>query len=109
MFDQYKPTTLSDVKKALNKLESIDRPNSDNEGMPINSPDVYNFLPASDQEKVDDAELTTKKYLQEKGKRGVTELNKSGFTTSFGPSQYDPDSNDGTVTVGEWELDISDQ
>lgn len=108
MFNEYKPTTLSDVKKALQKIESIEVPNSDCDGMPINHPDTYNYLSREDQESVDNAEILAKKYLK-KGKRAITELNKSGFKTYYGQSQHNPDSNDGSVTIGNWELDVSDR
>ncbi|EOG2428812.1 hypothetical protein ACK8Q8_002753 [Proteus mirabilis] len=108
----FEPTTINDVITSLFMISRIQRPDFDNDGDPINSPSVYNYLSREDQEKVDDAERITMDYVRTPGgepnKRTITLLNKKGFSTYFNRDQYDPYRYVGTVQVGDWILDISD-
>ncbi|WP_178372355.1 hypothetical protein [Pollutimonas bauzanensis] len=103
------PPTKQEVVAALDALKNIARPEGDNEGEPINSPNVYPLLTPEDQDLVDDAERIAKEYLRRPGDHGdepnaraITELRKAGFNTSLNPDQYDQD-----ILVGE--VEISDE
>lgn len=107
--------TKEEVIAALEALKNIPRPEGDNEGDPINSPDVYNSLTPENQERVDYAEEITREYLRKPGdegdepnKRSITELKKAGFPAYLQPDQYDRFKLVGGVEVGEWGLDVSD-
>ncbi|MFQ2209858.1 hypothetical protein [Aeromonas caviae] len=108
----FKPTTIDDVRQALKEVEGIERPDADNEGDPLNSPSVYNYLSDENQEKVDRAEEVLKDYVRnpagEPNNRAITELNKNGFTAHFNQDQYDPYRYVGSVSIGDWEIDVSD-
>lgn len=112
MFDDFKPVTIKEVDKALAALEKIERPDGDNEGDPINSPSVYNYLSHEDQKTVDEAEKTLANYTRapdgSPNKRAITAINKRGHDAYLGPDQYDPYKIVGKVTSGEWTLDLSD-
>jgi hypothetical protein len=108
----HKPPSIDDVRRVLKEVEGIERPDADNEGDPLNSPSVYNYLPSKDQEKVDRAEEVLRDYVRdpagEPNRRAITQLNKNGFHAHFNRDQYDPYRNVGSVGVGEWEIDVSD-
>ena len=108
----FKPTSIDDVRQALKEVEDIECPDADNEGEPLNSPSVYNYLSPEDQEKVDQAVEVVGDYVRnpagEPNKRSITTLNKNGFSAHFNRDQYDPYRYVGSVTVGEWEIDVSD-
>ncbi|AMV47827.1 hypothetical protein [Paraburkholderia caribensis] len=107
--------TVQDVVSALKQLETISRPEGDNEGEAINSPDIYGCLSTEQQEMVDVAVELTQQYVRQAGdfgdepnKRAITNLNKKGYRTILQPDQYDPSLLVGDVTLGPWRLDISD-
>ena len=110
------PPTKKDVVEALQALESIERPDGDNEGDAINSDSVYPHLSAEQQDLVDHAENVTKEYVRkpsdegdETNQRSLTELDKSGYPASLNTDQYDPNRLVGNITVSdEWKLDVSD-
>ena len=108
----FQPTTIHDVRDALNALLSIRRPEGDNEGEPINDPSVYDLLSPSDQDCVDHAYSTVRSYVlhgdDEVNNRAVTTIRNSGYQINIGPDQYDPMRIAGSVTVGEWTLLIGD-
>jgi len=107
-----KPTSIHAVRQALKEVEDIERPDADNEGESLNSPSVYNYLSPEDQEKVDHAVEVVGDYVRnpagEPKKRSITTLNKNGFSAHFNQDQYDPYRYVGSVTVGEWEINVSD-
>lgn len=108
-----KVTTIESVRQALGQLEGIERPDMDNEGDPINSESVYDYLDEDDQVKVDHALTTVRDYILDNGgdidNRRVSEIKRNGYTINMGPSQYDPMRNAGYVEAGEWTLDLSDR
>lgn len=108
----FEPTSIDDVRQALKEVENIERPYADNEGDPLNSPLVYDYLSPEDQEKVDHANEVVSDYVRnpagEPNKRSITTLNKNGFYAHFNQDQYDPYRYVGSVTVGEWKIDVSD-
>ncbi|RZG16102.1 hypothetical protein EXT47_08470 [Pseudoalteromonas sp. CO342X] len=108
----FEPTSIDDVRQALKEVEDIERPDADNEGDPLNSPSVYDYLSPENQEKVDHAVEVVCDYVRnsagEPNKRSITTLNNNGFSAHFNQDQYDPYRYVGSVTVGEWEIDVSD-
>lgn len=103
---------MEDVHQALNEVEGIERPDADNEGDPLNSPSVYEYLSNENKEKVDRAVDVLRDYVRnpagEPNNRAITELNKSGFTTHFNQDQDEPYLYVGSVSIGDWEIDVSD-
>lgn len=110
MFNE--PVSIKDVRHALKDVENIERPDTDNEGDPLNSPSVRNYLSDEDQNKVDHAVRICKEYVRnpagEPNNRSLTTLNKNGFSARFNQDQYDPYRYVGRVSVGEWDIDVSD-
>lgn len=108
----FPPPSITDVRRALEPLAPILRPDGDNEGDPINSETVFPYLCPKEQEDVRHAEEVVMEYTRAFGheinRRALTIMGKNGFPTSLGPSQYNPERLVGTVSVGDWELDISD-
>ena len=110
------PPTKKDVIAALQAIESIERPDGDNEGDAINSDTVYPYLSPQQQELVDHAETVTKEYVRKPGddgdepnRRSLTELSKAGYPASLNTDQYDPYRLVGNIAVSdEWRLDVSD-
>lgn len=104
--------TKKEVISTLEALEDIPRPEGDNEGDSINSPDIYNALTPENQERVDQAEKITSEYLRnhqgEPNNRAIKELNKAGFRSFLQTDQCDSDKLVGRVRTEEWELDVSD-
>ncbi|SIO94674.1 hypothetical protein [Vibrio spartinae] len=107
----FKPT-IDDVRQVLKEIEGIERPDADNEGDPLNSPSVYNYLSDENQGKVDRAEEVLKDYVRNPeggpNNRAITELNKSGFTAHFNQDQDDPYRYVGSVSTRDWKVDVSD-
>ena len=108
------PRTKEEVVAALEELRAVVRPDGDNEGDSINSPDVYDRLAPEDQERVDHAVEITSEYLRKPGddgeepnSRSITELRKAGFPSSLQRDRDDPYKLVGRVEVGDWELDVS--
>lgn len=108
----YGPISIQDIRQALKAVEDIDRPDADNDGDALNSPLVYNYLSSQDQEKVDRAVELVNDYVRDSegaaNNRAVSILNRSGFRTNFNEDQYEPDRYVGSLSVGDWEIDISD-
>jgi hypothetical protein len=116
MVFMFPPPTIKDVLAALEPLKDIERPEGDNEGEAINSPDVYNSLSSKDRSLVDHAEEVAREYMRKPGheglepnKRAITELNKKGYSAALNVDQYDPYKLVGRVDIGDWRLDVSDQ
>jgi hypothetical protein len=109
MFDR---PTIKELLEALKPLANIPRPYGDNEGDPINSDTVFPFLSPEHQEKVLLAEEKAYEYSRtfngQVDRRALTTMNKNGIPANLGPSQYHQDRLVGSVTVGDWEIDISD-
>tara|TARA_R100001377_G_C3182525_1_gene107216 strand:- start:352 stop:702 length:351 start_codon:yes stop_codon:yes gene_type:complete len=109
----YKPVSIKDVREALGAVENIERPDADNEGDPLNSPLVYDYLSQEDQEKVDRAVEVVSDYVRnpagEPNNRSITTLNNNGFRANFNQDQYDPYRYVGSVSIGDWDIDVSDQ
>ena len=106
----YKPT-FKTVKAALEAIESIERPEGDNEGDPINSDTVYPLLQPKDQRKVDAANIVHEYIRNDDGepnRRAINTLIRNGFHASFNESQEDPLRNVGRVESGDWVIDVSD-
>ncbi|CAM5441260.1 hypothetical protein [Alishewanella longhuensis] len=105
-------TSINAVLQALKEVEYIERPDADNEGEFLNSPSVYNYLSSEDQEKVDHAVEVVGDYVRnpagKPNKRSITTLHKKGFSAHLNQDQYDPYRYVGSVTVGEWEINVSD-
>lgn len=109
----YTPVTIDDVRQVFEEVKGIKRPDADNEGDPLNSPSVYNYLSEKDQEKVDRAVEVASDYVRnsagEPNKRAITQLNKNGYEAYVEQSQYDHDRYVGRISgIGEWTLDVSD-
>lgn len=107
--------TIKDVVTTLEPLKNIVRPDGDNEGVPINSPDIYNKLSSNDKALVKQAENAAREYMRKAGDMGnepnarsITELNKKGYHSSLQTDQYNPDRLVGFVEIENWRLDVSD-
>lgn len=101
--------TINDVREVLEKLESIERPDNDNDGLCINDSLVYSDLSKGDQYKVDTAFETVRDYV-ENPQGGITYLRNAGFGIESYAGEQDGDiyRNVGKIESGEWTLDISD-
>jgi len=111
----YGSKSIHEVVEALEPLKSIERPEGDNEGDPIDAASVYDRLPPHHQEVVDRARTVAALYVRKAGdagaepdSRSITELNKKGFKASLNQDQEDPTRLVGLVAVGEWTLSLSD-
>lgn len=108
----FTPVTIEEVRQVFAEVEDIERPDADNEGEPLNSPSVYNYLSEGDKEKVDRAFEAAYEYVRdsagEPNNRAITQLNKNNFEAHFNKSQYDEYRHVGTIKIGDWKLDISD-
>jgi len=113
MFNYYHPLTIRDVVNALEALRHVQRPYGDNEGDAINHPDVYADLPTHTQQAVDLAWRYVREYCCHIdgaiNSRSETLLKKHGYQIHLGPNQYDPMLIAGVITVGDWNLDLSDE
>ncbi|MCF5733993.1 hypothetical protein [Pseudomonas syringae] len=109
----YQPLTIHDVSYVLEALRHVQRPYGDNEGDAINHSAVYYLLPFETQQAVDCAWRTVRDYCVHPGgavnQRAVTLVCRRGYKTYLGPSQYDSTRLTGSVEIGEWELDLSDE
>lgn len=107
--------TIKDVVATLELLKNIVRPDGDNEGIPINSPDIYNKLSSKDKALVEQAVEITHEYTRKAGDKGdepntrsITELNRKGYQSTLQTDQYNPSRLVGFVEIGNWRLDVSD-
>lgn len=108
----FNPITIDDVASALNNLKTIERPYGDNEGSAINSPSVYDYLSVDEQQLIDNSVQIVRDYIcntgSEPNRRAIAVLNHRGYCTYFNQDQYDPYRFVGSVSVGDWLVDISD-
>jgi hypothetical protein len=109
----YPPPTLNDACFVLQQLDSIPRPDGDNEGDAINSDSVYYALEPHHQQIVDHAYTVVCAYTREPGgmeanTRAVNALTRRGYPTYLGPDQYDAYRLVGTAETENWCLIISD-
>ena len=106
------PVSIKDVRQALGDVENIERPDADNDGDPLNSPSVYDYLSDEDKNKVDHAVEVCSEYVRnfagEPNNKSLTTLNKNGFPAHFNQDQDDPYRYVGRISVGEWDIDVSD-
>lgn len=106
------PVTLKDVRQALKSLENIKRPEADNEGDPLNSPLIYDYLSSEEQERVDVAVDLVRNYVKTPAGgpniRSIKALYRIGFSTHFNQDQYAPYRYVGSLRIGDWTIDISD-
>lgn len=104
--------TKASAVNVLQGLDSIRRPEGDNENMDINHPSVYQDLSPYDQRRVDEAEPILMTYVRnnsgEPNKRSITELRKHSFEVSFNQDQYDAYRFVGRIRTENWSIDISD-
>lgn len=108
----YPPPTIKDVLRALKPLARIPRPEGDNEGDAINSESVMRDLTPTQREIVIFAEEILQEYTRysdgQPNRRSTNTLTKNGFPTSLNDDQFDPSRVVGRITVGEWDVDLSD-
>ncbi len=104
--------SINEVRKTFKHLAYISRPDRDNRGDPINGETVLPFLSSEDQVRVIDAEEMLYQYVRttdgQVNKRAINTLNKQGFSAYLGGAQYNEERLVGSVTIGEWSIDISD-
>lgn len=109
----YQPLTIRDVTSVLDSLRHVQRPYGDNEGDPLNHPTVYCELPPETQHAIDCAWQTVRDYCLHPGgdvnKRAVGLVGKRGYSIALETSQHDPLRLSGTVEIGTWQLDLSDE
>lgn len=108
----YPRPTLKDVREALERIKTIPRPYGDNEGDSINSNTVFPELSPGHQLAVSYAHQVCSEYTRtldgRADRRAIGHINRAGYRTSLGPSQYESDQLVGSVEVEDWTLDISD-
>jgi len=104
--------TFREVRRALKTLESIPRPDGDNEGDPINGETVLPHLSPEHQDQVHAASELINRYVRtfdgQPDVRSLNTLRRNGVPASLHQSQDDPFRLVGRV--GDWErsLDVSD-
>lgn len=104
--------TFREVRRALKTLESIPRPDGDNEGDPINGESVLPYLSREHQDQVHAASELINRYVRtfdgQPDQRSLNTLKRNGIPATLHQSQYDPFRLVGRV--GQWEkyLDVSD-
>ncbi len=113
------PATKDEVIRALKALQAIEQPEGDNEGDPLNAPNVYSRLSIEDQDKVDQAERLAKEYtrkdsddgrVESPNSRSLTALTNNNFPASLSHYQYDPDYLVGSIEITDsTSLYIGDQ
>lgn len=108
----YRQLTLADVLATLTPLAQIRRPPADNEGDPINGDSVFPFLTPQEKQQVNTAEEALREYTRtpEGGanRRAIHSLTSKGHLATLNDDQYDRTRLVGRVSVGPWEIDISD-
>lgn len=108
----YNRPTIKDIVNALSPLANIPCPETDNDGDPINGDTVFPYLSPEHAEQVRLAESLAHEYARridgEPDRRSINAMTRRGFRTTLGPAQYEPDRLTGSVTVGDWHIDISD-
>ena|SRR5690554_4598549 len=109
---EFRPPTIADIREALEPIPMIKRPDTDNDGDPLNGSTVFPYLTWVEQQQVAKAYDLLYRYCRTPDggpdNRALTTLRKNGFPASLDPSQYDPTRLVGFVTVGEWDINISD-
>jgi hypothetical protein len=106
----FKPT-FKTVKAVLDEIDSIECPDGNNDGDPINSDTVYPLLKPEDQRKVEAAGIVheyVRNYDGTPNRRAINTLIRNGFPASFNESQEDPLRNVGRVETDDWVIDVSD-
>jgi hypothetical protein len=109
MFDRF---TIRDVIDAFSPLAGIPRPDTDNEGDPINANSILPYLSPMHAQQASHAVTVAYQYARtvtgDPDRRALNTMARHGFPASLGPAQYEPDRMVGSVTVGDWWIDISD-
>lgn len=108
----YRPS-IREVNKALAALVDIPRPDTDNEGDPINGRSVLPYLSHENAQRVRHAEELLYKYTRnwdgQPDRRALNTLGRHGYDASLDTAQYEPDKLAGSVRAGDWYIDISDE
>lgn len=104
--------SIQDIVNALSPLANIPRPNTDNDGDPINGYTVLPYLSPEHAEQVLHAESLVYEYARGidggPDRRSINTMTRRGFRATLDPAQYEPDRLTGSVRVGDWYIDISD-
>jgi len=92
MYFEEKKTTIKDIDKVISELKNIERPDADNEGDSVNSPNFYNYLSSDDKKIVDNTLSVINNYIRNSdgtpNKRAITQMKKRGYSTSLHEGQY---------------------
>ena len=104
--------SIRDVVNALSPLANIPRPDADNDGDPINGDTVLPYLSPEHAKQVRHAASLVHEYARridgEPDRRSINTMTRHGFHATLDPAQYELDRLTGSVTVGDWHIDISD-
>lgn len=110
MFDR---PSIRDVIEALTPLAHIPRPDTDNEGDPINGDTVLPYLSPEHAQQVRHAATVVYEYARTADggpdRRALNTMTRHGFYATLNSAQYEPDQLVGSVTVNGWCIDISDE
>jgi hypothetical protein len=108
----YSNLTIKDVLRAIKPLAKIPRPDGDHEGDRINSDPIMQALSPTHREEVMYAEEILREYTRHSDgqpiRKSVNTLTRNGYPSSLNEDQYDPNRVVGHVSVGDWDIDISD-
>ena len=112
MFHQFSHSSFTEVCAALKPLASIKRPYGDNEHLPINHAAIKDKLSGNEREAVEHVEALIFNYVRNAdggpNRRAINTLARNGFPASLNPGQYDHSRFFGTISVGDWYLNVSD-
>jgi hypothetical protein len=108
----YPPPTIKDVLQAIKLLIHIPRPVGDNEGDCINWNTIMRYLSLQHQNAVQHAVEILHNYTRHTDgqpvRKSINTLSRNGFPAFLHEDQYNPNRIVGRVSVGEWDIDISD-
>jgi hypothetical protein len=108
----YQEIGIQDVVRAIKPLADIPRPPGDNEGDYLNSDNIMRALSHKHRDQAIHAIQVLYDYTRESdgqpNRRSINTLTRHGFNASLNEAQEDTMRLVGRVTVGEWDVDISD-
>ena len=100
------------VEIALKAVAKIQRPEGDNEHLPLNHPEILDGLSSGDREAVERADSLAREFVRDGGgesnRRAVNTLTRNGFPTDFGPAQEDLYHTVGSIKLPNGDIDVSD-
>ncbi len=104
--------SFREVEIALKAVAKIQRPEGDNEHLPLNHPDILDRLSSPNREAVERADSLAREFVRdgagESNRRAVNTLTRNGFPADCGPAQEDPNRTVGSIKLPNGDIDVSD-